>query len=169
MIHIWCPWKLSNFYDLPHPLSIYVQTSSTPLFLEVRFQTNPPPFLMITNQLKQNIIQGWLLRVTRSFLQVSFCFQYHLINLVWLFFDFFSFSWSFTTCFLVALYSCVYSCTKISRNHTWLIILIRFIRLKNSWMNPCVETEGKYNEPVNNEFKIMRKSDSLHRIMRVNK
>ena len=29
-------------------------------------------------------------------------------------------------------------------------------------MNPCVETEGKYNESVNNEFKIMRKSDSLH-------
>ena len=29
-------------------------------------------------------------------------------------------------------------------------------------MNPCVKTEGKYNESVNNEFKIMRKRDSLH-------
>ena len=36
-------------------------------------------------------------------------------------------------------------------------------------MNPCVEKEGKYNESVNNEFKIMRKSDSLHRIMRLSK
>ena len=25
-------------------------------------------------------------------------------------------------------------------------------------MKPCVRTEGKYNESVNNEFKIMRKS-----------
>ena len=29
-------------------------------------------------------------------------------------------------------------------------------------MNPCVETEGKCNESVNNEFKIMRKGNSLH-------
>ena len=29
-------------------------------------------------------------------------------------------------------------------------------------MNSCVKTEGKYNELVNNEFKIMRKSNSLH-------
>ena len=57
----------------------------------------------------------------------------------------------------------------ISPSHTWLIILIRFIRLKNSWMNPCVETEGKYNESVSNEFKIMRKRDSLHQIMGVSK
>ena len=32
-------------------------------------------------------------------------------------------------------------------------------------MNPCVKTEGKCNESVNNEFKIMRKRDSLHQIM----
>ena len=36
-------------------------------------------------------------------------------------------------------------------------------------MNPYVKTKGKCNEPVNNEFKIMRKSDSLHEIMRVSK
>ena len=57
----------------------------------------------------------------------------------------------------------------ISPSHTWLIILIRFITLKNNWMNPCVKTEGKCNESVNNEFKIMRKRDSLHQIMRVSK
>ena len=36
-------------------------------------------------------------------------------------------------------------------------------------MNSCVEAEGKRNESVNNEFKIMRKSNSLHQIMRVSK
>ena len=29
-------------------------------------------------------------------------------------------------------------------------------------MNPCVKTEGKCNESVNNEFKIMRKSNSYN-------
>ena len=46
----------------------------------------------------------------------------------------------------------------ISPSHTWLIILIRFITLKNNWMNPCVKTEEKFNESINNEFKIMRKT-----------
>ena len=36
-------------------------------------------------------------------------------------------------------------------------------------MNPYVKTEGKCNESVNNEFKMMRKRDSLHQIMRVSK
>ena len=36
-------------------------------------------------------------------------------------------------------------------------------------MNPCVKTKEKCNEPVNNEFKIMRQKDSLHQIMRVSK
>ena len=55
-------------------------------------------------------------------LQVGFRFQYQLINLVWLSFDFFSFSWSLTICFFVALYSCVCSCPKISWNvfYLWL-------------------------------------------------
>ena len=29
-------------------------------------------------------------------------------------------------------------------------------------MNPCLKTEGKCNESVNNEFKTTRKRDSLH-------
>ena len=29
-------------------------------------------------------------------------------------------------------------------------------------MNPYVKTEGKCNESINNEFKIMRKSNSLY-------
>ena len=59
-----------------------------------------------------------------------------------------------------------------SPSHTWLIILIRLIiliTLKNNWMNACVKTEGKCNESVNNEFKIMRESDSLDQITRVSK
>ena len=36
-------------------------------------------------------------------------------------------------------------------------------------MNPCLKTEGKCNESLNNEFKTMRKRDSVHQIMRANK
>ena len=36
-------------------------------------------------------------------------------------------------------------------------------------MNPCVITEGECNESLNNGFKIMRKRDSLHQVMRVRK
>ena len=53
----------------------------------------PLPLLqMITNQLKGNVILGWLLYVITSFLQVGFRFQYQLNNLVWLSVDFFPFS-----------------------------------------------------------------------------
>ena len=34
-------------------------------------------------------------------------------------------------------------------------------------MNLYVKTEGKCNESVNNEFKIMRESNSLHKTMKV--
>ena len=44
--------------------------------------------------------------------------------------------------------------------------MIRVITLKNNWMNPCMKTEVKCNESVNNEFKITRKRVSLHQIMR---
>ena len=36
-------------------------------------------------------------------------------------------------------------------------------------MNSCVKTEGKCNESVNNEFKIMSRNDSLHKVMKVSK
>ena len=36
-------------------------------------------------------------------------------------------------------------------------------------MNLCVKTERKCNKSVNNEFKIMRKNNSLHQVMRVSK
>ena len=73
----------------PPPLSSYVQNSSTLLTLDIQFKHPPPPppalslpFQMITNQLKEDIIQGGLLYVIRSFLRVGFCFKYQLINLV---------------------------------------------------------------------------------------
>ena len=56
--------------------------------------SNEPPFSKKTNELKKNIIQGWLLYLTRPFLQVGLRFQYQLINLVWLSTGFFLFSWN---------------------------------------------------------------------------
>ena len=91
-IHI---FKLKGRYtydvheNCPNHLSSYIQNSSTPLTLNVQFQTNPPsPLEMVTNQLKWNIILGWLVYFIRSFLQVDFRFQYQLINLAWLSIDF---------------------------------------------------------------------------------
>ena len=85
MVHIWRPWKLYNFQDPLTPLPIYVQNSSIPLNLNLQFQTIPLPSLaslqMITNQLKENIIQAWLLQVIRSFFQINFCFQHNSLTL----------------------------------------------------------------------------------------
>ena len=53
---------------------------------------------MIINQLKENIIQEWLLYV--QVLQVSFRFQYQLVNLVWLSFHFLSFTEASLSAFL---------------------------------------------------------------------
>ena len=117
MIHIWRPWKLSNFQD-PSPPCPSMSKILPPSWPWTSNFKRSPPLQMITNQLKENIIQGSLLYIIRSFVQVSFRFQYHFVNLVWLSFDFFSFSWSFTICFFVALYSCEFHCPKISRNAT---------------------------------------------------
>ena len=60
-ICIWRPWKqFSNFQDPSSTLSVYVQNCSTIFTLDVHFRTNPPPLQMITNQWKENMIQGWL-------------------------------------------------------------------------------------------------------------
>ena len=79
-----------------------------PFDLGLPVSSKPPstPLRMITSQLKENIIQGWLSYITRFCLQVDFRFQYHLVNLLWLSTDIFSFSQSLTICFFVALYSC---------------------------------------------------------------
>ena len=62
-----------------------------------------PSRQMITNQVKENIIQGWLLFVLRSFFLAGFCFQYQLINFDWLYFDSISdFWWLYTLLCIVA-------------------------------------------------------------------
>ena len=117
--------KILQFSRLPTPLSIYVQNFSTPC--PWRYNTNTLPLQMITSQLKENMTPGWILYVIMSFFQVSFRFQYQLINFVWLSFDFFSFSWRRTISFFVALYSWVCSCQLCAVIHifstlSWLIV-----------------------------------------------
>ena len=60
MIHKWRPWKLSNFQD-PHvhlrPKFFHCLDLGCPVSNE------PPPFQMITNHLRENMIQGLLLYV----------------------------------------------------------------------------------------------------------
>ena len=91
-IHIWRPWKLSNFQDAPPPCPATSKILLPPWPWTSIFKWTPP-LQMKTNQLNENIIQGWLLYVIGSFLQVGFRFHYQLINLVWFSIDFSSFSW----------------------------------------------------------------------------
>ena len=63
-----------------------------------------------------------------------FRFQYQLINLVWVSFDFFSFSWSLAIYFFVALYSCICSYPKILRNVFYLQL---FASLKLKLQSIC--------------------------------
>ena len=88
--------KTVQFLRPPIPfIHSHPKFSTTPLTLDIKFQLNPPP--------SPNV-----------FLYSTF--HYQLINLACFSLDFFSFSWSLTICFFVALYSCVWSCPKISRN-----------------------------------------------------
>ena len=78
-----CKWKFqpsplpppSPFPRLLHPKFFRPLDLGRPI-------SNEPfrPLHMITNQLKENIILGWLLYVIRSFLLVGFRFQYQLIS-----------------------------------------------------------------------------------------
>ena len=71
-----------NTYDVqifktPHPPCPAMSKILPPLWPpNVQFQMNPSPSLqIITNQLKGNIILGWLLYVNSSFLKVGFHFS----------------------------------------------------------------------------------------------
>ena len=94
-----------------------------PLDLGHLISSKPPPFplQMKTSQLKENIMQGWILYAIRSFLQFGFRFQYQLINFVWFSFDFMSFSWTLTICFFVALYACICSYQLCAIIHIFLL------------------------------------------------
>ena len=121
-MHIWRP--------SPNPLDHLRAKFFHPLDLGRPISNESPPLQLSTNQLKENIIQGWLLYllyIIRSFLQASFLFQYQIINLVWLSFDFFSFTWNLTICFFVEFCSCtlVLLCSfpQLSSKCLWLIII----------------------------------------------
>ena len=90
-IDIWRPWKFKTPYPPLCPATSKILPPPRPSMSNFK---RIPPLKMITNQLKGNIILGWLLYVIRSFLQVGFRFQYQVINLAWLSIGFFSFSWS---------------------------------------------------------------------------
>ena len=116
MIHIWHPWKLFHFQYPPPPCLATSKIFPPSWPWMPNFKQTAPSLQMIINDLKENIIQGWLLYVIRSFFWFGSSFQYQLINVVLLSFDFFSFSWSLIICFFVALYSYVCRCPKISQN-----------------------------------------------------
>ena len=87
--------KILQFSTPPNPLFQLRPKFFHPLDLgRPILNESLPPLQIIANQLKENIIQGWLLYLVRPFLQVGFRFQHQLINLMWLSIDFFSFSWS---------------------------------------------------------------------------
>ena len=122
MIHIWPPWKLSNF-QAPHPhcpSASEILPPPRPWTSNFKRIPHLPPFHMITNQLKENIIQGWLLYVIRSFLQVGFHFHCQLINHVWVSFDFLSLSWSHYLLFR----GFIYLCEQLSKNNTKCLLFI---------------------------------------------
>ena len=77
--------KIVQFLRPPTPL-VHLHPKFFHLIDHGRLISDEPssPLQMITNQLKENIIQGWLVYVIRSFLQVGFRFHYQPINLVWL-------------------------------------------------------------------------------------
>ena len=82
--------KMVQFSRPLTPLSIYVQFSSTPLTVDVQFQTK-----RCSPNDNQSVKRKYNPRMTiRSFLQVGFRFQYQFINLAWRSIDFFPFSWS---------------------------------------------------------------------------
>ena len=126
---------------------------------------NSPLLLqMITNQLKEMIIQGGVLYIVRSFLQVDFYFQYQLIDLVRLSFDFFWLTWSFTICFFVALYSCVSSCPRISRTQLclsyppyplkWTSYVNHVLPLKLNTLEQIINSIDSFSFPISHSAKM---------------
>ena len=95
--------KIVQFSRPPTLLSIYVQNSSTPLTLDIQFQTNHSP----SPNDNQSIKRKHNPRMT------IICYQ--VLPSDQLSFDFFSINWSLI-CFFVVLYSCVCSCPKILGN-----------------------------------------------------
>ena len=165
-----CKWssiKLRDYIRMTSMKSVPFSRSPTSLVhlhpkffhalsLDVQFLTNPP-LQMVTNQLEEHIIQRGLLYVIRSFLQVGFLFQYQLINLIWLSFDFFSFTWSLTICFL---YSVVQKHHEISfiykySHFKYKLILLSTCFICTNWK--CTQTMDGQLRPACQQAKSKQK------------
>ena len=85
--------------------------------LTSNFKRTPPPlsFSLVPND-NQSIKRNHNPRMTFLCYQILSSGRLSFSVSIRLSFDFFSFSWSLTICFLVDLCSCVRSCPKISRN-----------------------------------------------------
>ena len=143
MIHILTSIKIVQFSRPPTLLSIMSKILH-PLELGNPISNEPSPPSPYPND-NQSTKRKHNLRMTVICYQVRpsgwLSFSVSIINLVWLFFDFFSFRWSLTIFFFVALYSCACSCPKISQNffvcnysHFWYSFCnqpVLFARLEN--------------------------------------
>ena len=133
---------MSNFQDShpPYPSTSKILSFPWPWTSNLK---RIPSFPNNNQSVKKSIIQRWLLYVIRSFLQVGFRFQHQLINLVWLSFDFFSFSWSLAIWFCVALYSWVWSYSKILRNFFYLYLFAFLVLILQSTCFICTTWKRK--------------------------
>ena len=124
IIHIWRPWKWSNFQD-PHPpcpsMSIILRPPWPWTSNFKRTLSRPHPSSPNDNQSikrkhnpRMNIICYQVIPSGR------FSFSLSHINLIWLSFDFFSFNRSLTIWCFVALYSCVCNCQLRSIIHFYI-------------------------------------------------
>ena len=131
MIHTWSPWKLSSFQDPPSPCPSSSKILQPPWPWPFFLSEVAPPSPNYNQFIKRKHNPRVNIR-SKTFLQVGFHFQYQLINLLWISFDFLSFSWSFTICYFVALYSCVCSCQICSIIHIFSTLLcLIFFNKKN--------------------------------------
>ena len=114
-IHIRRPWKLCNFQDPQPPLFIHVQNSLPPTLDLGRPISNESSLQMISNQLKENIIQGWLYMLSCQSFRSAFVFSINSLILPGLPLISFHLAEPSLSAFWW-LYTSVCSCPKISRN-----------------------------------------------------
>ena len=114
MIHIWHPWELSIFQDphLPCPAMSKILSPPWPWTSNFKQTLSPYPLQMITNQLKENIIQGWLFMLSGTPFMSAFVFSIN--SLVLSGFPLISFHLVEASLFpfFVALHSCVCCCPR---------------------------------------------------------
>ena len=156
IIHTWHPWKLTKFQDRPPPCPSSSKILRPPWRWPFILSKFPPPSPNYNHSIKRKHNPRVNIR-NRTFLQAGFHFQNQLINLVWLSFDFLSFSWSLTICYFVALYSCVCSCKICSIIHIFssLSCLIVFNKKKKVWMSKTLANPPPHPiRPITSHFRL---------------